>query len=265
MKATVNSLCKRLAQWGTATACLLLGFIAAEAFADFPADSPFAARARARHLEIRREYEADADNPTNAAQLACACFDAANFATNSAEHASLAREGIAICRKSIANHPQYAPTHYYLGMNMGQLASTEIFSALTLVREMESEFKTAATLDPMLDYAGPERNLGLLYLEAPRITSVGNYRKAREFLESAAKMAPDYPENHLNLAEMYLKWDESEPAHREMDLLAAGWDAAKARLTGDAWVDSWDDWTTRRTAAEKALAELVPKKQKETP
>jgi len=238
----------------------MLEFTAAGALADFSADSPFAAYARSRHLETRRQYEADASNPTNAAALACACYDAANFATNSEEHASLAREGIAICRQSIASHPQYAPTHYYLAMNMGQLAHTEIFSALTLVREMEQEFKTAATLDPMLDYAGPERNLGLLYLEAPRITSVGNHRKAREFLESAAKMSPDYPENHLNLAEMYLQWEELVPARREMVLLAAGWAAAKARLTGDAWADGWYDWTTRRAAAEKTLASLASKK-----
>ena len=265
MKATVNSPRKWLRLWGTTVVCGLLGFTAAGAFADFPADSPFATYARSRHLEARGRYEADAENPTNAAQLACACFDATDFATNSEEHASLAREGIVTCRKSIAGHPQYAPTHYYLAMNLGQLARTEIFSALTLVREMEQEFKTAATLDPLLDYAGPERNLGLLYLEAPRITSVGNHRKAREFLESAAKMAPDYPENHLNLAEMYLKWEEYEPARREMELLAAGWAAAKARLTGDAWAESWADWTTRRAAAEQALEKLAPKKLAVTP
>jgi tetratricopeptide (TPR) repeat protein len=237
----------------------------AEAEADFPTDSTFAAHARARYQEARRQYEAAGENPTNAAQLACACFDAANFATNSAEHASLAREGIAVCRKLLAGHPNYAPLHYYLAMDMGQLAHTEIFSALTLVREMEVEFKTAASLDPLLDYAGPERNLGLLYLEAPRITSIGNHRKAREFLESAAKMSPDYPENHLNLAEMYLKWEEPGPAQREMELLAAGWAAAKARLTGDAWADSWDDWTSRRTAAEQQLAKLQPQKKENSP
>jgi tetratricopeptide (TPR) repeat protein len=265
MKATFNSPRKWLMVWGAAAVCLLLGCSAAVVFADSLDNSPLAAYARSRLLEARRQYEADAENPTNAAQLACTCYDAANFATNRAEHARLAREGIAICRQAIASHPEYAPAHYYLAMNLGQLAHTEIFSALTLVREMEREFKTSATLDPMLDYAGPERNLGLLYLQAPRITSIGNHLKAREFLETAAKMAPDYPENHLNLAEMYLKWEEFAPARREMAMLAAGWPAAKARLTGEAWADSWDDWTTRRAAAEQALAKLAPKQGEETP
>jgi hypothetical protein len=37
-----------------------------------------------------------------------------------------------------------APAHYYLGMNLGQLARTELRRRAQLVKEMEREFKTAA-------------------------------------------------------------------------------------------------------------------------
>lgn len=259
MMATFNSPCQRLAQWWLA-AGLLVFINTGTAFAGSPANARFADYTRTQYVEARAKFDSDADNPTNAAHLGCACYDAANYATNSAERASLAREGIAACRQSIVRNPAYAPTHYYLAMDLGQLADTEIWSALTLVREMEREFKMAASLDPLFDYAGPERNLGLLYLEAPRIGSIGSRRKAREFLESAVKLAPDYPENLLNLLEAYLKWDEPDRASEQMQLLDAGWSAAQNRFTGQAWAESWDDWSTRRDACQKALDKLLLKK-----
>lgn len=255
MKATFKSPCAR------AAVALLMLFLAVKAFAELSAGNPLAERARAQLTEARGRFQADGDNPTNAAQLACACYDAADFATNNAERAGLAREGIASCRQSIAVRADYAGTHYYLGMNYGQLAHTEQFwSALALVREMEHEFKTAVDLDRLFDYAGPERNLGLLYLQAPGIVSIGSNRKAREYLESAAKLAPDYPENILNLAEVYLKWDEPEKASVELKLLDAAWPKAQTNFASEAWMANWDNWTTRRDEVAKALEKISLKK-----
>ncbi len=255
MKATFKSPGGRLA------VALLLLFVAAKVFAELSAVNPLVERSRARLAEARGRFQADANNPTNAAQLACACYDAADIATNNAERASLAREGIASCRQSIAAKADYAGTHYYLGMNYGQLAHTDQFwSALTLVREMEHEFKTAAGLDPLFDYAGPERNLGLLYLQAPGIVSIGSNRKGREFLESAVELAPDYPENLLNLAEVYLKWDEPDKASMELKLLEAAWPKAQTNFASKAWMENWDDWTTRRDEIAKALEKKSLKK-----
>jgi hypothetical protein len=147
-------------------------------------------------------------------------------------------------------------------MNFGQLArAAEFWSALTLVREMESEFKKAAELDPLFDYAGPERNLGLLYVEAPGVVSIGSNRKGREFLESAAKLSPDYPANILNLAEVYLKWDEPEKARVELKLLEDAWPKAQTNFAGEAWAEDWDNWTLRRDAMEKALEQIALKKK----
>ena len=255
MKATFKSPCGRLA------VVLLMLFLAAEAFAEWSAGNPSAERARAQLAEARSRYQADGDNPTNAAQLACACYDAADIATNDAERASLAREGIASCRKSIVAKADYAGTHYYLGMNYGQLAHTEQFwTALNLVREMEHEFKTAAGLDPLFDYAGPERNLGLLYLQAPGVVSIGSNRKARVYLESAAKLAPDYPENLLNLAEAYLEWNDPNKAGMELKLLEAAWPKAQTNFASGAWMENWDNWATRRDEVAKALEKKSLKK-----
>ena len=45
--------------------------------------------------------------------------------------------------------------HYYLAMNLGQLARTEMIGALKIVKEMENEFEIAADIDPRFDHAGP--------------------------------------------------------------------------------------------------------------
>ena len=76
--------------------------------------------------------------------------------------------------RRIARESNSAPAHYYLGMNLGQLARTKGLAALRLVSQMEHEFTRARELDEQLDWAGPDRNLGLLYRDAPAIGSVGS-------------------------------------------------------------------------------------------
>jgi hypothetical protein len=147
-----------------------------------------------------------------------------------------------------------APAHYYLALNLGQLAQAERLGALKLVHEMQHEFKMAANLDVHFDFAGPERGLGLLYREAPAWpVSIGNRQKARQFLEAAAALAPDDPENILNLGEAYLKWDDHTLAQRELFALDALWPQAQTNLTGQVWEASWQDWSKRRDAMREKL------------
>src|SRR5204863_6138936 len=117
-----------------------------------------------------------------------------------------AQPAIEGCERALGTNEANAALHYYLAMNQGQLARTKGFGALKLVREMEKEFSRAAELDSHFDYAGPDRNLGSLYLDAPGWpTSIGNHSKARQHLMRAVQLAPDYPDNHLCLLEGYIK------------------------------------------------------------
>jgi hypothetical protein len=235
---------------------------AAAAFAQSTTNPVFAARAeKAFHLAQIQLVSATNDDSA-ARQFARTSFDFADFATNETQRAAIARQGIAACRKLLARVTNSAPGHYYLAMNEGQLAKAlaPSLAAYRLVKQMEREFKAAADLDKSLDYAGPERCLGLLYRDAPGWPfSIGSRRKAREWLEQAAKQAPDYPENHLNLAESYLQWHESDNANSELTKLDALWPVAQTNLTGAAWEQSWDDWSTRRAAARKKLEEIKPR------
>ena len=251
----------RMRRWtaGAAMAVIFLPAAAGLAFADGAQTKIFAARAAVEYQRAQIQLQSGTNGPAAAWQFARVCFDLADFATNDTQRAEIAGQGIAACQELLARETNSAPGHYYLAMNYGQLARAEApsLAAYRLVRQMESEFKTAADLDKTFDYAGPERCLGLLYRDAPGWPfSIGSSRKAREWLEQAAIFAPDYPENHLNLAESFLQWHESDEAKSELTTLDTLWPDARKKFTGENWEQSWDDWSTRRDAARKKLAEI---------
>lgn len=228
----------------------------AAALGDTDGNGVFGRRAEAEFHRAQNQFQSDTNDPAAAWQFARAGFDFADFATNDNERAAIARQGIGACRELLTRETNCAPGHYYLAMNFGQLARAEApsLTAYKLVREMEREFKTAAALDGHFDYAGPARCLGLLYRDAPVWPfSIGSRRKAREWLAQAAKLAPDYPENRLNLVETHLQWRERTEAKREWQTLDALWPKAQTNFVGEAWERSWADWTARRKAVEQSL------------
>jgi len=229
--------------------------------ADQETNTVFIPRAEAAFHHAQQLLQADPKNSTNAWQFASACSDLADLATNDTRRAEIARLGIAACQQLLAREPKSAPGHYYLGMNDGKLAQAEApsIAAYKLIRVMEHEFKQAIALDEKFDYAGPVRCLGMLYRDAPGWpVSIGNKRKARELLDHAAALAPDYPENQLILAESHLEWRQREDAEKALNQLDAIWSLARTNLTGIAWEQSWHDWTIRRAAAKMEFQKVFP-------
>ncbi|MBM3882386.1 MAG: hypothetical protein FJ387_22130 [Verrucomicrobia bacterium] len=215
----------------------------------------FAARAQSLYLEAKAQFEAAPDDGRRAWEFGRACFDWAEYATQDRQRASLAQEGIAACRALLERERQVAAAHYYLALNLGQLARTKTLGALKLVGEMEDALHAARDLDPTFDQAGPDRTLGLLYLDAPGWpASIGSRTKARRHLQQALELAPDFPDNHLSFIEAHLRWGERQAAHAKLATLDALWVPARGRLTGLAWASSWADWERRRQTARHRLA-----------
>ena len=222
------------------------------------AETGFVAYAKQNFQESQAHYRNAPGEAAAAWKFARACFDLAEFAPNKTERASLAEQGIAAAQQAIARESNSAPAHYYLGMNLGQLARTRGLSALKLVSQMQRAFTRAHDLDEQLDWAGPDRNLGLLYRDAPAFGSIGSRSKARDHLKRAVELAPRYPENRLNLIEAYLQWGEPNNARRELAALEAVWPSAHTNFVGAAWVASWADWEPRLKKLKKKI-ETSPK------
>ena len=229
--------------------------LSAAGVAETNAPSPTAtALAQKAFAEAQKLYLANPADVEKGIQFAQACFDLAEFPARDKERERLANQGIAAARDTISRAPKSAAAHYYLGMNLGQLARTKSLGALKLVEEMEHEFKTAAQLDSSLDFAGPNRNLGLLYLETPGWpASIGSKSKAKQHFERAVILSPSYPENQLNLLEAYLKWNDRAGVERTLAALRALLPKARTEFSGERWVSAWLDWESRwRTLSEKA-------------
>ncbi len=213
----------------------------------------FAAQASRSFQEARERYQKQPQSVEAAWQFGRACFDWADLATNSAQRADVANLGIAACEQALARDSNSAPVHYYLGMDLAELAQTKTLGALKIVTRMRDEFSIVLRLDERFDYAGADRNLGLIYRDAPDVVSIGDRGKARQHLEHAVQLAPQDPENWLNLIESELKWGRRGPAQKGLAALEAAWPAARTNLTGAVWAPSWPDWEQRLKQVQKKL------------
>ena len=244
-----------------ATAALLLpGWVAGQpaGAAGGPPAAPStpASRAGEAYRQWRGRYETQPTNLVAAWQFASACFDQCEFSRNDADRARFANQGIAACRQALSLDANLAAAHYYLGMNLAQLARTKLIGALGLLGEVENEWKAAIKLDENFDYAGPDRNLGLLYRDAPGWPlSIGSRAQSRQHLLRAVSLHPEYPENHLNLIEAYLKWSNRSQGALAAKALEEILPEAKKKLTGPAWESSWDDWNQRWKAIQTKLSQ----------
>ena len=136
--------------------------------------------------EAHRRFAASPDDAQAAWQLGRACYDRAEFSKDNAERASLANEGITACRPLTVRLPKLAEGHYYLAMNLAQLARTKLLGALPILPEMRQGWLEALAIDEKLDYAGADRYLGLLFRDAPGWpVSLGDTRKAKQYLRRA--------------------------------------------------------------------------------
>jgi hypothetical protein len=224
-----------------------------------PASTEVAARAERIYREAAATFHRGPTNVTAAWQFGRASFDWAEFAPDATRRAGIAERGIAACRVAVLMDTNLAAAPYYLGMNLGQLARTRTLGALKLVAEMETLFERARRLDERFDHAGPDRNLGLLYLQAPGWpVSLGNRSKARRHLTRAVALVPDYPENRLNLLEARLRWGDNE-LQPDVEALATLLPRARAKLSGEEWLAAWTDWDRRWREIQRRVPATAPK------
>lgn len=228
-----------------------------------PTPGPDAAAAAA---VLRREFEAAVvawrsaePSHTNSLPLVhdlCRLsYDLASLQPDHEPRARITQVGIAAAEASLVRHPTSARTHYYLALNLGELARTKNVGALRLLPRIRDSLEAARKLDESIDHGGPDRTLGLLYLEAPGWpASIGSKAKARAHFLRAMALAPEHPSNHLCLAEALLRWREADAAAARLASLDALWTNARARLADPRWAADWTDWTGRREALRKALS-----------
>jgi hypothetical protein len=194
----------------------------------------------------KSNYVATASDRAAALRFARACFNSAEISTNDSQRASFALEGIRAANFVSEAAPKDAAGHFFLAVNLGQLAQTKSLGALSLVKQMEQAFLKSIRADPAYDNAAAHRSLGMLYLEAPGWpVSIGSKTKAREHLENAVQIAPKHPDNLLTLIEALIRWKNYEVLPSRMDQYRKLLPSARKELVGRAWEQAWQDWEER--------------------
>ena len=206
----------------------------------------FITRTQTAFQIAQQAYSANSTNFTTALALGRAAFDFAEFSKSDDERERLAQIGINAAKAALSFDANSAPAHYYLGLNISQLARTKKLGALKLVTEMESALESSIALDPKYENAGAMRTLSVLYREAPGWPmSIGNKTKARTLMERALQLAPSYPASHLNYMEALQKWRDFKSLAERIAIYEALLPKAQKEFTGEHWEDEWADWTRR--------------------
>ena len=173
-------------------------------------------------------------------RAARACYwlaERAGEANDKPTQLKLAEQGIDFGKHAIAVDTERKEGYYYLALSYAMRADASPTTGLTLVPTMIKLLKRAdEPVGPGLDYSGPDRVMGQIYLQAPPWpTSVGDVDEAMDHLEDACDDHPEFPENNLALGEAYLKIRKYGDARKHLNRVLAAqpapdWAAELPRL-----------------------------------
>jgi tetratricopeptide (TPR) repeat protein len=107
---------------------------------------------------------------------------------------------------------------YYFALNQGLIVQMRGLFALKQLPEIHEALKLAQKVET-LDFGGPLRVLGMMYLKAPAWpTGIGDLDKSLELLEKATANHPENPQNFMFYAEALIQDDNKEKALQNLDI-----------------------------------------------
>ena len=112
-----------------------------------------------------------------------------------------------------------AISYFYRGLCRGKKGELKgVWASLGIIDPFEEDMKKAVNLDPTVNHSGPHRALGKLYLELPFFLGGDLDKSEFHFLESI-RLAPNFAENHLGLAQVLMKKNKSTKARETLHKL----------------------------------------------
>ena len=121
--------------------------------------------------------------------------------------------------RAIDLQPDSAVSYFYRGLCRGKQGEMKgVWASLGIIEPFKEDMTKAVELGPKVNHAGPHRALGKLYLELPFFLG-GDSDKAVFHLKEAVRLAPDYAENHLGLAQILVKKNNSTQARESLHKL----------------------------------------------
>ncbi len=113
------------------------------------------------------------------------------------------RQCVEHAEKAIQINAKSASGYFFHGLCLGREGEGEgIWKSLGIIDPLKKDMQKAISLNASVEHGGPHRALGRLYMELPFFLG-GNLEKSIHHLEEAARLSPDYIENHFDLARAY--------------------------------------------------------------
>jgi tetratricopeptide (TPR) repeat protein len=139
----------------------------------------------------------------------------------------------AYAEQVLAMDPNRPEGHYWHGLFLLKKAQKRGLTGYFIVKEGIQELEKVRKEKPGYDHAGASRVLGLLYCLAPGWTPFGDLDKSIALGKESTRLAPNYPLNHLYLANAYKKQGDKASAIREYKEILS----ASAKTPGKQEVD----------------------------
>lgn len=167
----------------------------------------------------------------------------------------LALRGITLGDKCVAAEPDKAGCYYWRAVNTGLYHKVHIIGYQRGIKKMIADCNKVIEINPAYDNGGAYRMLGQIYTQLPQtggtIESITrDLPLAEKYLREAVRLAPDYPENYLILAETLF---EEEKISEAIGMLSS------AKHLAPEWKNdiSFNDWHISMKGLEKKLAKAT--------
>ena len=153
-------------------------------------------------LDLVRNAKGGSLHQTSAGSQLCFLL-ADRTETDQIKRERFASEGVRWAERAIMEGARdRGDVHYYLAVNLGIAIKEHPAVALRNLDRLVSSLEKALELSPDVNYGGPYRVLGMLYLMAPPWPQgIGDGDKALELLQEAVRRYPEYPKNHVFYAQ----------------------------------------------------------------
>jgi tetratricopeptide (TPR) repeat protein len=136
---------------------------------------------------------------------------------NKAEAAAAAKQGVALLRQAVPQKPDDAEYRRLLGTLCGQVIPASPLSAFSFGRCALDEIETALRLNPRLAEAYLSRGVGNYYLPP---AFGGGLEKAERDVAHAIELSPTSPDAHLWMGLILRRQGKLEKAREHLDTAA---------------------------------------------
>jgi tetratricopeptide (TPR) repeat protein len=151
-----------------------------------------------------------------------------------------ASEGVRWAERALAESAQdRGDVYYYLAVDLGIAIKEHTAVALKNLDRLVSSLEKALELSPDVNYGGPYRVLGMVYLMAPPWPQgIGDGDRALELLQEAVRRYPEYPKNQVFYAQALWELEGEDMKQEITDRL----EEALRLMNQEQWQSVKDRW-----------------------